>query len=94
MELKGNMLIHYLASPMIEVAGDGKTAKGVWRSPGIEAVRPPGGAKPVALWSFGAYACDFIYRAGRWQICHVNVEHTAFWRTRDTVNHRRIFHHA
>ena len=72
MELKGNMLIHYLASPMIEVAGDGKTAKGVWRSPGIEAVRPPGGAKPVALWSFGAYACDFIYRAGRWKIWHLH----------------------
>ena len=40
MELEGNLLIHYLATPMIEVAGDGETAKGVWRSPGIEAVRP------------------------------------------------------
>lgn len=70
MELKGNLLIHYLASPMIEVAADGKTAKGVWRSPGIEAVRPTDGGKPVPLLSFGAYACDFIHVDGRWKIWH------------------------
>jgi hypothetical protein len=72
MELKGNLLIHYLATPMIEVAGDGKTAKGVWRSPGIEAVRPADGGKPVPLWSFGAYACDFIYHESRWKIWHLH----------------------
>jgi len=72
MALEGNLLIHYLATPMIEVAGDGKTAKGVWRSPGIEAVRPPGGGKPVPLWSFGSYACDFIHLDGRWKIWHLH----------------------
>ena len=70
MGLKGNLLIHYLATPMIEVAGDGKTAKGVWRSPGIEAVRPPDGGKPVPIWSFGAYANDFIHVDGCWKIWH------------------------
>jgi hypothetical protein len=72
MELKGNMLIHYLATPMIEVAGDGKTAKGVWRSPGIEAVVPAEGSKPVPLWSFGAYACDFIFTESQWKIWHLH----------------------
>ena len=72
MDLKGNLLIHYLATPMIEVAGDGKTAKGVWRSPGIEAVVPKGGGKPVPLWSFGSYACDFIHAGGRWKIWHLH----------------------
>ncbi|MGF6935530.1 hypothetical protein OKW41_004692 [Paraburkholderia sp. UCT70] len=72
MDLKGNMLIHYLATPMIEVAADGKTAKGVWRSPGIEAVRYEEGKNPVPLWSFGAYACDFIYVDGKWKIWHLH----------------------
>lgn len=72
MPLEGNMLIHYLATPMIEVAGDGKTARGVFRSPGVEAVVPAGGGKPVPLWSFGAYAVDFIHLDGRWKIWHLH----------------------
>lgn len=72
MELKGNMLIHYLATPMIEVSGDGKTAKGVWRSPGVEAVVFPDADKPTPLWSFGSYAVDFIYLNGRWKIWHLH----------------------
>ena len=47
--LEGVLLVHYLATPMIEVAEDGKTARGVWRSPGIEAVLPPGGGKLVRV---------------------------------------------
>ena len=54
------------------VAGDGKTAKGVWRSPGIEAVVPPDGGKPVPLWSFGAYAVDVIRTKGDWKVSHLH----------------------
>jgi hypothetical protein len=72
MSLKGNLLIHYLATPMIEVARDGQSAKGVWRSPGIEAVVPSSGGKPVALWSFGTYAVDFIRVQGDWKILHLH----------------------
>ena len=32
----GTMFIHTLATPCIEVAGDGQTAKGIWHSPGFE----------------------------------------------------------
>jgi len=71
MEPVGNLLIHYLASPMIEVAADGQSARGVWRSPGVEAVRPPDGGAPVALWSFGAYAGDFVLLRGEWKIRHL-----------------------
>ena len=68
MALEGNLLIHYLATPMIEVAGDGETAKGVWRSPGIEAVVMLGDDKPTPQWSFGSYAVDFFKLDGRWKI--------------------------
>lgn len=72
MEPNGNLLIHYLATPMIEVAADGRSARGVWRSPGVEAVRPADGGKPVPLWSFGAYAVDFVYLDGQWKIRHLH----------------------
>jgi hypothetical protein len=71
MEPVGNLLVHYIATPMVTVAGDGKTARGVWRSPGVEAVRPADGGEPVALWSFGAYAADFVHLGGRWKIYHL-----------------------
>jgi SnoaL-like domain len=71
MEPRGNLLLHYLATPMIEVAADGNSARGVWRSPGIEALRVPHGAQPVALMSFGAYAVDFVRIGGTWKIHHL-----------------------
>jgi hypothetical protein len=71
MEPVGNLLVHFIATPMITVAADGKTARGVWRSPGVEAVRPGAGEEPVALWSFGAYAADFVYLDGQWKIHHL-----------------------
>ena len=70
--LEGVLLIHYLASPMVEVAEDGRTAKGVWRSPGIEAVLPANGGKPVPMWSFGSYAVDFIKKNGEWKVWHMH----------------------
>ena len=71
MEPVGNLLLHYLATPMIEVAEDGQTARGVWRSPGVEAVRPGPEEPPVPLWSFGAYAADFLHNSGEWKILHL-----------------------
>ena len=34
--LKGGMMMHCMDTEVLEVAGDGKTAKGVWMSPGHE----------------------------------------------------------
>jgi hypothetical protein len=70
-EYHGIMLIHYLTTPMIEVAEDGKTARGVWWSPGIETVKEKPGSDPVAYWCFGAYANDFILENGTWKIWHM-----------------------
>lgn len=70
--LRGVLLIHYLATPMIEVAEDGLTARGVWRSPGIEAVAADDGETRVPVWSFGSYAVDFIKKDGEWKIWHLH----------------------
>jgi len=42
------LIVHTLTTPVIEVAGDGLTAQGVWISPGVETV-PGGHTAPAQL---------------------------------------------
>ena len=75
-EYKGKYLKHYLATPAIEVAADGKTARGVWYSPGWESDRLNGSEEILPLISFGAYAADFIKTEKGWKIWHLHWFHT------------------
>jgi hypothetical protein len=72
-EGSGNLVfMHTLATPIIEVAGNGKTAKAVWCSPGLEAgITPDGG--DLNLWCWGKYGMDFIKNpeTGEWRIWHM-----------------------
>ncbi|KAL3447699.1 hypothetical protein BJX65DRAFT_307760 [Aspergillus insuetus] len=69
--LKGNLLFPFLTTGMVEVAGDGKTAKGTWRSPSVQAVIPKEGqGEPEPIWLFGSYAVDFIKKNNEWKIWH------------------------
>lgn len=66
----GEMAVHTLTTPIIEVAGDGKTAKGVWFSPGIRATRDPVTHNLEAYWAWLKYGCDFVKENGEWKIWH------------------------
>ena len=66
----GTMFEHDLCSPMIAVAKDCKTARGVWFSPGHETGRFYGSATPVATWTWGKLNVDFIKEDGEWKIWH------------------------
>jgi hypothetical protein len=68
----GVMAVHALASPVIEVAEDGKTARGVWVSPGFESIPEPNG-EIGATWCWCKYGCDFIKEDGKWKIWHSHV---------------------
>lgn len=59
----GVMSLHTMDTSVIEVAGDGKTARGVWMSPGIETT-------PVnASWTWVKYCADFKKTTdGQWKI--------------------------
>jgi len=70
----GTMFEHHLTTPMIQVAGDGETAKGVWFSPGHET--PIKNGKPQPNWCWGKYACDFIREDGEWKIWHMHFYDT------------------
>lgn len=65
----GIMHVHPNSSPFIEVAGDLKTAKGVWDSfgPDIGSGDSPGN------WVYSRYAVDFINDNGRWKIWHLQL---------------------
>lgn len=64
----GRLEIHTLCTPVIEVAGDAKTAKGLWWSPGCETGGNVGDL--AASWSWEKFAADFICEDGKWYIWH------------------------
>jgi hypothetical protein len=69
----GQLHLHLSTTPVIEVAGDGHTAQGVWISPGVE-TSPPNDDKPAsALWAWIKYGADFIKEDGEWRIWHLHM---------------------
>lgn len=57
--------VHMLTSPLIEVAGDAQSVKGVWYTPGlILSTLNPSGEKE-ARWTWERYAADFIMEDGK-----------------------------
>jgi hypothetical protein len=74
----GCMFEHDLTTPVIEVAGDRKTAKGVWISPGNETYFDEKTGKAVPGWCYCKYGVDFIKENGKWYIWHSFVFLTFF----------------
>lgn len=64
---------HVLASPVIEVAEDGKSARSFYLTPGtmMGMNGPKGGRSGGWLWE--RYGSDFVYRDGRWWWFHEQV---------------------
>nr|WP_298054973.1 nuclear transport factor 2 family protein [uncultured Lachnoanaerobaculum sp.] len=69
-QLKGFMMVHLMNTEVIEVAEDGKSAKGSWISPGIE-VAPQTG-KEGGAWCWGKYEVDFI-KEEEWKFWHMTL---------------------
>jgi len=78
-EVSGVGMMTYLPfdSHVIEVAGDGPTAKGIWNVRGSCCMLEPCG--PVAYWTFGWAAADFIREDDKWKLWHLlllyNIDH-------------------
>lgn len=74
-DLTGRLYLHDLVTPLIEVAGDGKTAKAIFGTMGCET-----GVdelfKPMSLWSFDRYRIDFAKEDGVWKIWHMDFHPT------------------
>lgn len=67
----GEMLDMQLTTPMIEVAGDMKTARAVWWCPGAGAITRED-AGPMAIWAWGMVAADFLLENNVWKVWHLH----------------------
>ena len=67
--------MHTQTTPIIEIAGDGKTAKGLWYSPGIrESVQIiDDNAVTAGGWFWEKYGVDFVKEDGKWKIWHIQM---------------------
>ena len=68
-DVPGQLHVHAMLTPVIEVAADGRTAKGVWDSfgPNINS------GSDIGNWLWVKYAVDFIKEDGAWKIWHMQV---------------------
>jgi hypothetical protein len=71
-EPAGKMHMHVPCSPVIEVAADCRTARGIWVAPGHE-TSTRASATPQAAWCWMKYDCDFIVEEGEWKIWHLRT---------------------
>lgn len=63
----GALQLQPLLTPLIEVALDGKTAKGAWFVFGLDAsIQPDGSA--IAYWTYDKLGVDFVKEEGAWKI--------------------------
>ena len=67
----GSNTVLNFTTPLIEVAFDGQTAKGMWYVYGSTTEVYSTG--PKAAWNFGRCAVDFIKEDGVWKICSFAV---------------------
>lgn len=74
-EGKGMFAIHSLTTEVIEVAEDGKTARGLWFSPGVETRLSEEVKNLESFWIWGMYAIDFIQENGEWRFWHFRIPH-------------------
>lgn len=68
-------VMHTSTTPIIEIAGDGRTAQGVWYSPGISGYPVYQSSKvylrSIEFWE--KYGVDFVNEDGVWKIWHMQM---------------------
>lgn len=68
-------VIHTQTTPVIEIAGDGQTAKGFWYSPGIGLTPATNDGKVSVRGTLfmEMYGVDFVKENGKWKIWHLQT---------------------
>jgi hypothetical protein len=69
----GALWYHMLTTPVIEVAGDGKTAKAVFMSFGNVSGSMNAKQPAAAQWTEEKYGIDFVKEDGHWKIWHLRT---------------------
>jgi hypothetical protein len=69
---KGGFVWHTITTPVVEIAEDRKTAKGIWYTPGIVGAYSADG-KNNSQWMWEKYGVDFVMEKGKWKVWHMKV---------------------
>lgn len=69
---EGGFVWHTITSPVVVVADDRQTAKGVWYTPGVGGKLERDG-RGNAGWMWEKYGVDFVREQGEWKIWHMKV---------------------
>jgi hypothetical protein len=64
---KGSAAWHPQLSPVIQIAEDRQTAKGIWYTVGVV------GSYPNGNWMLERYGVDFVNEDGQWKIWHMHI---------------------
>lgn len=65
----GDYDMNPVSTPLIEIASDRQTAKGIWYSAGSGV--KVGVAGPITMWNIGFYCCDFVLENEEWKLWHM-----------------------
>ena len=69
---KGGFVWHTITTPVVEIAEDRKTAKGIWYTPGIVGSYKEDGSNS-SQWMWEKYGVDFVMENGKWKVWHMKV---------------------
>jgi hypothetical protein len=65
----GRMNLRPLTNPIVEIAGDGQTAKGFWQVMGVDNEITDRG--PLSTFRWGYVGADFVREDGEWKVWHL-----------------------
>ncbi len=80
---RGTLRVHAITTPDIQVAADGRSAKGIWISPGHETEKDQQTGVLQGYWVWSYYECTFVKEAGGWKFLRFAV-HPIFKTPYDT----------
>ena len=69
---KGGFVWHTITTPVVEIAEDRETAKGIWYTPGIVGSYAADGTNN-SQWMWEKYGVDFVRENGKWKVWHMKV---------------------
>lgn len=71
----GGWYMHTLTTPIIQIADDGETAKGIWYSPGmgLNSSVKDGKVDVSGTFFWEKYGADFVKEDDRWKLWHIQM---------------------
>ncbi len=69
---KGGFIWHTITTPVVEIAADRQTAKGIWYTPGLVGEYKEDGTNN-SQWMWEKYGVDFVRENGKWKVWHMKV---------------------